>query len=400
MVASRETKRKEKIEEYLKVIEEKTDFTVLSEMKAALNSVYGEERNQIVKPSYESAKEIATRREDDAFFRHLDGYEGERLFSILKDHFPSYFQYSAIIHFPEITIKNDSRKHLIRDMYVKFNVRPNGTINPYIEGVRTTVTEGELRTGYFHSHLPQFSPMYIRFEGFCTGVGEINQVLALLNTKYTTANFMMLLMHIRNFLEWESREGNPFMYMKDIIRRSAPLSEMGSLNDRTAERVSDWIVEKLRALSPQQLTELLTFNVTERYIKVRPTLEMEKWMANTIRVSGPYVASADWRRLVAVRNSEGVYYSLPSNASQVVHQTTPILNFKGKDLTLQVIEKTETTTHEIFTVPKITKTVGEKLSSILSKTALRSAGIKSGSSIEYSTRTSGTDNISVSTSVE
>jgi hypothetical protein len=272
-------------------------------------------------------------------------------------------------------------------MYVKLYVQPNGKMRTHIQGVRTTVTEAEYLTGYMHSHLPAFYALSVNFRAFCTGVGEINQVLALLNSKYTSANFMMLLMHIKNFLEWESKEGNPFMYISEISRRSSTLSTRNSLEDAHADVAAQKLLDILKESLPlDKIVTLFTFHVTERGIKATPTLEMEKWMAqemNTWNVRRIFSSCPPRNRLLAQRDEKGTYYAIPESTPTFTHQQEPVLIFKGKEINFQVIEKTEIIKNEIFANPKITKKLGEKLSSTLTRTALKSPGIRSGSSITY-----------------
>jgi hypothetical protein len=397
--------RRDKVEQAVKKLEENTDYAIMAEMKAALNSVYGEERNQIIKPSYDSLLESA--RADDiegSLIRSLDNHDGDSLYKQLITYYRSYFNYRILIHFPEITIKNEKREHLIRDMYVRMTLRPDGTISSTMEGLRTTLTEVEFISSYLHSHLPRFDAYNIRFYQFCTGVGEINQVLALLSVKYTQANFMMLLMHIKNYLEWESKEGHPYIYMENVFKRSALLSSNNSLVDSIADLAAEHIIgEIMRVTSIEEIMSDFDFSVTERAISVTPKVKLEKWMGLLIErwdIRAMFGRSVRDHHLLSLRDNEGKYYALPENMRNLSHQQGKILNFKGKDIEFQIIERSQITTYEAFANPKITKAVGKKLSSILSKHALTSAGIKSGSSLIYNSAAPKPDNISVPESVD
>jgi len=380
----------EKIEAACLEVEKGTNFEVLAEMKAILNSVYGEERNQIAKPTYFSVSRMLNQVGLwQGVERNLVTLEPLRVASYLRTQVQDCMSYQILIHFPEITIKNDKDQHLIRNMYVRLFLRPNGTLASYIQGMRTTLTEAEFVSSYVHSHLPRLSPSVMTFHTFCTGVGEINQVLALLNTRFTSENFMMLLMHIKNYLEWESKEGHPYMFMENVFSRSDRLSTYNSLPDYMAKKAASVIISNMaRELSVSDIMNLFRFNVEERAITAIPTLDLEKWMADKI---------AHWNMqtlfgyrhidrnslFLALRDNAGQYYAMPEDTRNIIFERGPVLNFKGRDIEFEVIERTQTHTNEIFANPKITKETCKKLSRDLTKTALSSAGIKSGSSLVY-----------------
>lgn len=395
----------DKLDSAFESLQKDVDFTILGEMKAALNSVYGEERNQIVKPNHESILERVNGWNvgaKTAFYKSLEERNGEDLEAYLLAVFRENLVYKILIHFPEIIIKNNFMEHIIRDIYVALEVRRDGTINPHIKGMRTTVTEAEFLSSYLHSHLHPLDPNNIIFKGFCTGVGEINQVTALLNSKYTSANFLMLLMHIKNFLEWESKEGNPYMYMENIFMRSNRLDHYNSLPDWMAESAATTLIGIIGdTLSTEQIMSYFNFSVNERCITVATaTSEAEIWMASIMKgwnmVEKFSTTSYYTSILLSLKDSTGKYFNMVDSEDRLnSYKKGTILKFKGQDIEFQIIERKEKTNEDIFANPKITKEVCKKLSSILSKAALSSAGIKSGSSLVYNTGNPEPDKLSV-----
>jgi len=391
---------KEKIEKLIEESVEGTDFNVVTEIKAMLNSLYGEERNQIVKPSYETIKNRASEVGIDVSnIGTLAGLTPNQLRTYLTNYVPDGLSYQIIIHFPEITITNGSQEHLIRDIYVRLFLRPNGTLFSAIQGMRTTFTEAELLSQYVHSHLPKADFNSIIFNNFCTGIGEINQVLALLNSKFTSANFMMLLMHIKNFLEWESKEGHPYMLIENIFRRDTRRGSYNGVADYIVIKAADLIMTCIRnKLTVSEIMNKFTFTVSERNIVATATLDMEKWMAKEMEnwdVETLFGHSWTPSNFVSLRDSEGRYHNLPAGVGRLVYQQGSILNFKDRNIELQIIERSQTQTYETFANPKITKETCKKLSRILTKTALTSAGIRSGSALVYSAGTPSSNHISV-----
>lgn len=394
----------EKIEWAISQIEETTNFEVIAEMKAAMNSVYGSERNQIVKPTSQGIIDLwRSMGNEHVNTDKLSNLVGQQIMLFLAEH-PTVFFYQAIIHFPEITITNGTTSHKITNIYVRFSIKPDGKIVPTIQGMRTTLTEIEYLSQYLHSHLHRLSASKIRFTNFCTGVGEINQVMALLSNVYSSANFMIFLMHIRNFLEWESKEGSPYILMENIFRRDTVLvAESNNLSTWLAENAANYLVDFMgKNIGVEEFMKMFTFTVSEKGIVVKETLKAERWMALEIgtwdarRIRKILGGSYSLNAVLCLRGVEGTYYAMPGGTMQ---NMTPydgvILNFKGQDIRFQITEKLETKKNETYANPKITKEVCKKLSRLFTKEAITTPGIKSGSALVHNTRTSESDNLPV-----
>lgn len=396
---------KDKIEKAIEEELESSNFELITEIKLALNSVYGEQRNQIIKPNYETILNLAksTGMQDD-FMSNLRSYIGiPQIRAYIKSFDNKMFNYQIIIHFPEITITNEKLSHLIRDMYVRLFFRPNCTFFPRIQGMRTTLSEKEFLSHYIHSHLPGLSSSIIEFNDFCTGIGEINQVLALLNTRYRSADFMMLLMHIKNFLEWESKEGRPYMYIENIFSRTGV--SLPNINGGILDKIVNLLISTMKAkFDPDGLMKMFTFEVTQREIEVNPTLDLEKWIAKEIR-------SWDLRSLLNIgtsdhflsfRDNEGTYHRVTSDSLPAIsHQKGTILKFKDKNIEFQVIERSQKNNNEEkFAHPQITKKTCEELSRKLTEATFTTPGIKSGGSINCNSESTEADKLSMSGSVD
>ena len=137
----------------------------------------------------------------------------------------SFYEIYVQIHYPEIIIINsENRTHTIKDLIVTFMLRNNGDgqIVPYdLRGTRATMSYDEWFIGYRHSHLTgnkpnSFEDVFYPGE-FCTGSGEINDVMAILwEEGYVEEQFEMFLFTINSFVEWESLEGVPHVRMERI----------------------------------------------------------------------------------------------------------------------------------------------------------------------------------------
>ena len=84
------------------------------------------------------------------------------------------YPYHYYIHFPLIEITNSRNlKHIIKDLYVRFQFRSNGELYE-IDGTRATFNQAEFESGYAHSHLSSLVVSDAAWGGFCFGNESIN----------------------------------------------------------------------------------------------------------------------------------------------------------------------------------------------------------------------------------
>lgn len=151
------------------------------------------------------------------------------------------------IHYPNITISNgDNKQHNIKDLFVslKFELnRKNKKVNIIgIFGRRATLTYEEVCSNYAHSHLNPNVTRYFESNSknlfknsitrFCTGSGEINVLLADYNSNsFNEDRFNLILVQLMTLVSWESIEGTPYRYIRDIKIR---------LNSNTPTEIKLW----------------------------------------------------------------------------------------------------------------------------------------------------------------
>lgn len=138
-----------------------------------------------------------------------------------------------ILHFPKINITNrDSQSHTIKDLFVKvsfghgYNVDRRERVLRIagISGARSTLSYAEYCSNYLHSHISantynQYN-LSTEFYNFCTGSGEINIYQTNLNVEgFTEESFTQYLIQIMSLVSYESIEGTPYRYMRNIIVR-------------------------------------------------------------------------------------------------------------------------------------------------------------------------------------
>ncbi len=127
--------------------------------------------------------------------------------------------FHVIIHWPEIEIKNKNASHIIRDLYVKFDLNkstlsmPN---NSYLCGIRGTLTEQEFVAGYAQSHLDSHNNT--NWASFCLGSGTMPDLLLKMRaaTKPSETLLFGFLLQLDDYVRWESLEGVPYISFESI----------------------------------------------------------------------------------------------------------------------------------------------------------------------------------------
>lgn len=163
-----------------------------------------------------------------------------------------YYKISVVIHYPEFIIENsDGRQHTIKDLLVTFDIQNNGDDEYHIynlHGTRGFMSYAEWFVGYRHSHLTSnkptsFNDVFIT-GSFCTGSGEINDVMATLwENGYSEEHFEMFLHTLNTVAEWESLEGIPYIKMESItIGKKQNLSDV---SDSSVKLYYDYIFNAL-----------------------------------------------------------------------------------------------------------------------------------------------------------
>ena len=139
------------------------------------------------------------------------------------------FDLWVIIHYPKVTISNEEEQtHEIKDLLLSFRIKERGTDDTgrvvyapgELYGTKATFSYEEWFSSYVHSHLgtrkpDRFNRCFALGE-FCIGTGELYDLQATLRSEYSEGIFELYLITLQSLVNWESREGGPYIYMKDI----------------------------------------------------------------------------------------------------------------------------------------------------------------------------------------
>ena len=123
------------------------------------------------------------------------------------------------LHFPKIHISNaKGLTNTILDLYVRviFKVSSDGIrLRYHFQGVRETFSFKEYLSGYSHSHLPGINSSW---DEFCFGDSNtpMNALQYELEDHADWLKIEMLFLQIPAFLEYESVEGVPYRWLKNL----------------------------------------------------------------------------------------------------------------------------------------------------------------------------------------
>jgi hypothetical protein len=143
------------------------------------------------------------------------------------------------IHFPKITIQNSKNiSHTIYDLYVGFNINSEMKLSGSVFGFRGTLQKSELYgravpresyansedSVYLHSHLKSYLGNFFSISKgtFCLGSSELSGLVSKLGSaiNFTPENITRFCLLLTPLAEWESLEGTPYKYIKDISQNS------------------------------------------------------------------------------------------------------------------------------------------------------------------------------------
>lgn len=144
------------------------------------------------------------------------------------------------IQFEEVTLTNQYQEKItIYDLFVELtiNIKDNYFLSD-IYGAKATWSYEEYRCGYIHSHLPSRNSS--TFQKFCLGSSPFSRLMhsrALISEEL----FITILYNLEEYLQWESVEGGPYIYMKNVLNSKveAQLSRPDSLNHSICKKLME-----------------------------------------------------------------------------------------------------------------------------------------------------------------
>ena len=139
----------------------------------------------------------------------------ERLRNVLRQNLNNA---TIIVHFPELTITNErGRTHLIRDMYARVVLLPDGKLYSGPQFHRATFTHAECKNSYLHSHVRTIPfDNLTTWQGGCLGSGPIRDTISRLSIDFSWEDWTLFAVQLDQYVHVESLEGGPYHRMETI----------------------------------------------------------------------------------------------------------------------------------------------------------------------------------------
>ena len=379
------------VQKKLDEVAEKMNKKNLLEMKGILNKYFGEEYNQIVRPTVDSiCKNVALNWDPQlrlSIFHQLElSSYGRTLYSGCH----------VIIRFPEVTITNGREDkngkptfHVIKDLWVKFYLTRDCGIE-LLEGARSTMTYNEASVGYLHSHLSSRTVDRTwannAFGSFCTGTGEINQVIRILTVNgFDPINFTLFCLHLKNYVVWESLDGTPHIKYSTI--RTGVTSESHNLPHVDSHVLNiklNRLKREIGNIDIEVLRRVFNVYISGDSLKLAVTDELSIFLAGLIsRIDG------NGSSLLCKRTLNGEYYAANTRRNREINPPTePLFYFKERPIYLTienqpVAESSNEQNQTIYAHPTFTELFAESYSEEFSEVCYRNEDLIKSNTVSY-----------------
>ena len=252
------------------------------------------------------------------------------------------YPYILIIKFPYIKITNsENLSHEIEDLYVVIGFNDNGTSSPLMYGFRGKLNNVEYYNNYYHSHLPNGNTYDIG--KFCLGSGDLVAILHKMSKEFDKNYFSYFLANLKVYVEWESIEGRPHRYMKDIVSKKLIIVDEKIIN-------LDIIVILDGFINSNNINLLLEYNNETKLLDFN-----FKKLEESLSI---YIINNYMDRFQLVFKDEEVnQYFLVNNINnnKVNNYKDPLCRLGEEDIFVEIKQvKTETTAHKKVLHPNIT----------------------------------------------
>lgn len=290
--------------------------------------------------------------------------------------------YIFIIRFPHITITSESgATHEIKNLFLKFRMTKDLKLRQDIQGLRTSFTIAEWNSNYSHSHL---SGRSLNWNRFCTGSGPINQSMAILMGGYNEIEFQLFSMHINSYVRYESIEGTPYNYIRNITAGNRVSAQRLSYSTWLEDDLCDVWDESIKELfTPATYKQLLNpmpvykdgkFNVVETDTLSQLFAERLSSFVRNVRGDDEEDAyeQIDLSVIITQKTADGVYVPIGNNGGAYEFTRSKLLTFKKVDYYTTIIDQVDPTQiNNCYIHPLVLTYYCKKLSNELTSCALR-----------------------------
>jgi len=301
---------------------------------------------------------------------------------------------AIIINYDKITITNStSNERELENLLVYFDLSYDITgINlSTMKGTRLTVKHDEWSNGYLHSHLPGLEfenttysawdkrEEIFKLREFCLGSEDMSELTIEINADpFDIQKFELLFMTLDNYVRWESEEGRPFRYMRNIVLQAAG-GKFNMSEDRMQHRFDD--------LFAMMRSEGMPIPANFVYSEERFKIKHDEFFKEGIKNLYIDYLKDHSEQVLCKQGSDRSFYKISQGAQfnpketlnkMMINGELPFVYISGKRIYFTITElqpTEEVNLQECIVYPKFLNYVSEQLEIHLYATCVNGAGI-------------------------
>lgn len=347
-----QTKKEELVKYAIEALidNDEENTSILVEIKVLLNSIFGEENNQIQKGEKPKSGVIWTEekiREKLAASNYSDAtYRMYNANTLFRNSFGSVqvntAKHKVYIRFPEVNISNGKDVHTLTDLWVHFCIDSKGRVHDALQGARSSATAEEFLSGYKHSHL-NGGYHNVAFSYFCLGSGPLSNLVNIVGDKYDKSIFQMFLLNIKTYVAWESIAGTPYIQLASIRNRRGYVDM--NIKSIGGTRIARYLEGCHAFMESRDLSSDIELKLEGGRFVAKISDALEVAIANYFMKPDISSRLIDLFNFFCYKNTDGTYVS-GASVDVVIPKHQPLLEFKGEKIYLTISNKVQNVTEK------------------------------------------------------
>lgn len=276
-----------------------------------------------------------------------------------------------LIHFPEVRVTNEHDRYVdITHLWVKVDIKFNGSGVGWFGMNRSEYPMNHMQSDYMHSHISciPFND-FTEFKSPCLGQGPIKSTVATLAMGYDEAMWQLFCLELDKYVTVESVAGVPYRYLERIGSTGSRTLDTSTFNmNSRLSSCSSYVFDSLQIKSFIKYlinNNKFKFNfingsygIAMTYLEYRIMLSNEfiKWyneQFNKSSIDSTYLdlkVAGIIKECIIVGNKVYVCTNQRSNRDYLSYEGKLVCNFKGKPVTVHIIESIENEENRVILI--------------------------------------------------
>lgn len=235
-----------------------------------------------------------------------------------------------LIRYPHITITNSEHKtREIEELYCVLTFNDSYLLTQFL-GFRAKMSFNDVKNGYRHSHLNSRSlDNLFDLSSFCTGSTDLTALISEFREGFNEDRFDLFLYQINNFVEWESIEGTPYIYLNTTNNRNLTVTSRQSIPPSTIISDFNKFCNAFKE-NPDLFNPLLNYNNSGNSVEV--TIQNAFNLARALAPYSTYYGYIDSDGNVQTNNIEQYDYALHQQQLDIAIQNAHFKTFRNNPI--------------------------------------------------------------------